>query len=50
MKTFLISLVVILFNFTSFAQEDKAGSKDHVLFNRMPGYRISSYKNNEFDK
>ena len=48
MKTFLISLVVILFNFTSFAQEDKAGSKDHVLFNRMPGYKIDNYEEKEF--
>lgn len=48
MKTFLISLVVILFNFTSFAQEDKAGSKDHPLFNRMPGYKIDNYEEKEF--
>jgi OOP family OmpA-OmpF porin len=25
------------------------GSKDHPLFNRMPGYRIARYENNEFD-
>ena len=48
MKTFLISVVVILFNFTSFAQEDKAGSKDHPLFNRMPGYKIDNYEEKEF--
>ena len=48
MKTFLISLVVILFNFTSFAQEDKAGSKEHPLFNRMPGYKIDNYEEKEF--
>jgi outer membrane protein OmpA-like peptidoglycan-associated protein len=49
MKKILISLVIILFNFTSFAQEDVAGSKDHPSLNRMPGYRIQRYKENEFN-
>lgn len=31
------------------AQDDVAGSKDHPLFNRLPNYLISYYKDNEFD-
>jgi len=46
--TILFFLSVLLFA-TSYSQEDVKGSKDHPLFNRMPGYRISSYKNNDFD-
>ena len=49
MKAFLIILTITLFNLTSFAQEDAKGSKDHPLFNRMPGYRIANYKEQEFD-
>ncbi len=30
------------------AQEDKEGSKDHPLFNRMPGFYISYFEENEF--
>lgn len=34
----------------SFAQEpDAEGSKDHPLFNRMPGYRIQRYDEKDFD-
>jgi OOP family OmpA-OmpF porin len=31
------------------AQEDVAGGKDYPLFNRLPHYRISSYKDKDFD-
>ena len=31
------------------AQTDKAGSKDHPLFTRMPGYVITEYSDREFD-
>lgn len=31
------------------AQNDKAGSKDHPLFTRMPGYVITEYEDREFD-
>ena len=31
------------------AQADKAGSKDHPLFSRMPGYYIAEYSDREFD-
>lgn len=30
-------------------EQDAEGSKDHPLFNRMPGYYISRYENREFD-
>jgi OOP family OmpA-OmpF porin len=32
-----------------FSQEDAKDSKDHPLFNRMPGYRIMRYDEKEFD-
>jgi len=49
MKTITIIFAIILSNTLSFSQEDVAGSKDHPLFNRMPGYRIMRYVENEFD-
>ena len=48
MKFTVLFLISILFCSLSYSQEDIKGSKDHPLFNRMPGYRISSYENNEF--
>jgi OmpA-OmpF porin, OOP family len=49
MKTLILIFTLFTVYSLSFAQEDIQGSKDHPLFNRMPGYRISSYQNNEFD-
>lgn len=33
-----------------FAQDDEAGSKDHPLFTRMPGFFIGGYTYHDFDK
>ena len=49
MKYTILFVVSVLFYSTSFSQEDAKGSKDHPLFNRMPGYRIAHYEDNEFD-
>ena len=49
MKYTILFIVSVLFYSTSFSQEDAKGSKDHPLFNRMPGYRIAHYEDNEFD-
>ena len=49
MKYTILFVVSVLFYSTSFSQEDIKGSKDHPLFNRMPGYRIMHYKDQEFD-
>lgn len=49
MKFTTLFVVLVLFNSFSFSQEDAKGSKDHPLFNRMPGYRITNYKEREFD-
>ena len=49
MKLTFLFFVSLLFCSVSFSQEDMKGSKDHPLFNRMPGYRIARYENNEFD-
>lgn len=52
MKTVFIILLGLLltapFVFASDPQDAK-GSKDHPLFNRMPGYKITSYDEREFD-
>jgi hypothetical protein len=52
MKTVFIILVGLLltapFVFASDPQDAKGG-KDHPLFNRMPGYKISGYEEKEFD-
>lgn len=48
MKTILIIFTIILSNTLSFSQEDAKGSKDHPLFNRMPGYKIDNYEEKEF--
>jgi OOP family OmpA-OmpF porin len=49
MKAVLFLTLLISFCSSGFAQEDIAGSKDHPLFNRMPGYRIAHYKDQDFD-
>jgi OOP family OmpA-OmpF porin len=48
MKTLTLFLALFIFCSLSLAQDAK-GSKDHPIFNRMPGYRIAQYKDNEFD-
>lgn len=42
-------LLAIVTTGNAFAQEDVAESKDYPLFNRLPDYRISYYKDSEFD-
>ena len=49
MKFTILFIVSVLFYSTSFAQEDAKGSKDHPLFNRMPGYRIMGYEDKDFN-
>jgi len=49
MKFTTLFVALVLSYSSSFSQEDVKGSKDHPLFNRMPGYRIAQYKDNEFD-
>ena len=46
-----ISLIITLLLFISsiITAQDKADSKDHPLFNRMPNYYIDSYKEKDFD-
>jgi OOP family OmpA-OmpF porin len=48
MKTITLILTLFLFCSLSFTQ-DVAGSKDYPMFNRMPGYDISSYQEKEFE-
>lgn len=48
MKTLTLILALFIFCSSSFTQ-DVAGSKDHPLFNRMPGYRITGYNEHEFN-
>jgi outer membrane protein OmpA-like peptidoglycan-associated protein len=49
MKFILFFVALVLFNSFSFSQEDAKGSKDHPLFNRMPGYRIMGYEDKDFN-
>lgn len=49
MKFAILFIVSVLFYSSSFCQEDAKGSKDHSLFNRMPGYRIAKYEDIEFN-
>ena len=49
MKLILFFVISILFCSLTFSQEDIKGSKDHPLFNRMPGYRIMHYNDRDFD-
>jgi len=47
----LLSILILSFLTTaaSFAQSDIAGSKDHPLFSRMPGFYIASYEASDFN-
>jgi len=47
MKTLILFITLFIFGSLSFSQ-DVAGSKDHPLFNRMPGYKIDAYEEKEF--
>ena len=49
MKTVTLFIALYIFCSLSFAQEDVKGSKDHPLFNRMPGYRIIKYDEVDFN-
>ena len=49
MKFIFLFLLSVLSYSLTFSQEDIKGSKDHPLFNRMPGYRIMHYKDHDFD-
>ncbi|MGB5530329.1 MAG: OmpA family protein [Ignavibacteriaceae bacterium] len=49
MKFILFFVALVLFFSSSFSQEDAKGSKDHPLFNRMPGYRIMGYEDKDFN-
>ena len=49
MKLTILFIASILFYSSSFSQEDVKGSKDHPLFNRMPGYRIMKYDEVDFN-
>jgi outer membrane protein OmpA-like peptidoglycan-associated protein len=42
-------LTLLLFLSGTLSAQDVKGSKDHPLFNRMPGYRITNFKEREFD-
>jgi OOP family OmpA-OmpF porin len=52
MKTMKIQtgliLTLILFLSCTLSAQDVTGSKDHPLFNRMPGYKIDTYEEKEF--
>ena len=41
--------LALLFLGVARAEQDVKGSKDHPLFNRMPGFYISQYEEKEFD-
>ena len=49
MKRIILFATLFLIYGTCFSQEDAKGSKDHPLFNRMPGYRIVKYDELEFN-
>jgi OOP family OmpA-OmpF porin len=49
MRKLMFLTVVFIFCSLCFAQEDAKGSKDHPLFNRMPGYRIMRYEEMDFN-
>jgi len=52
-KTVCLVSTILFLSFlavaVALAEEDVAGSKDHPLFNRMPGFYISRYEDKEFD-
>jgi OOP family OmpA-OmpF porin len=54
MKKFVAAIFSLLFILTIFglsmaAEQDLKGSKDHPLLSRMPNFRITDYKDLEFD-
>ena len=44
----VVPLLALLGPATASAQQDVAGSKDHPLFSRMPGFYIAAYEDNDF--
>lgn len=48
MKTLTLIFTLFIICPLSFAQGDLKGSKDHPLFNRMPGYKIDGYEEKDF--
>ena len=44
-----LCLVTLIAGCASAQEPDAEGSRDHPLFNRMPGYRIQRYEEREFD-
>lgn len=48
MKTILIIIAIILNHTLSFSQEDVVGSKDHPMFNRISGFYITEYQEEDF--
>jgi outer membrane protein OmpA-like peptidoglycan-associated protein len=49
-KAFRLLLPVLLLSVgTAIAQSDVAGSKDHPMFSRMPGFFIEDYQASDFD-
>jgi len=50
MNKLIISLSMVFISLSSLIAQDLEGSKDPVLFNRMPGYHIYRYDDVEFDK
>ncbi len=47
--TSIVFLAALFINPILFAEPDMAGSKDHSLFTRMPGYYIADYSQKDFD-
>ncbi|MGB5288493.1 MAG: hypothetical protein WBN42_08365, partial [Ignavibacteriaceae bacterium] len=47
-KKYLFPLIIIFLIVNQIQAQDIEGSKDHPLFNRMPGYKIDSYEEKEF--
>lgn len=45
----VISLFFLITSFSIAQQQDSKGSKDHPLLSRMPDFRISDYRDMEFD-
>ncbi len=45
----LVLCIMLALPLTAWADKDKPGSKDHPMFNRMPGTYIMSYRQADFD-
>src|SRR3989337_457976 len=48
MKTIIFFTALLFICSSGYAQEDIKSSKDHPIFNRMPGYKIDGYEEKEF--